>query len=664
MYRGSIGVSVCLPMLLSCLLLTGSAAAGPSHQAAMAVVENGQQISDTGNLTAAMAEYDSVEELYPEEYEAILWARFRKAECLTAGGRFGELLPVTEWIYVAIRDGKISNPDAVFWGASTHACSLDRNGQHGWEMAQTANLALDAYAGFADPDLGKKNAAGWLQYWKSKYFYEKEQYEWARTAAEQAWELAKEVKNGTLAAWSRLMIANALTGEGNLLLAHTVYEQCEEGYRPHEGETYRLYLMDGQMKCALDLGLHEDVRAMLMEAFEGQIGGAGLQIRAAQKYIQNCWERGAYEEAIVPLCIVRSSFQYLPVQGEWIERMWVHLRKQLGPQVLAQNLSDIDAAGTLSPAIGAAVKLQLADELVKMGLGEEVMQLCDAADGMCLDPRYAMTTRLLRAAAIEDTTPDAKLTAVDDLLPSCKDDPARASFILAEPRNRFWDQGPEAGGYGAWLDARKDLLPVGVYALDKCRWLREIAGDLEGALAMADLALTPQNSWQRIHAHAEKIVTLYRMDRDDEAEAAIENLFTECPGEAERDFGLYLAGESLCQSIDDKSSSLTDAADRANDPSEKMTLIKEAVAYRKSLGTRAADLFHRVLDRERSGESEVSDELRDRIAGRFITLGLEDEARVQGTILIEKDPDKYHTWTAFLDAMEMGDHDNWERGAR
>jgi hypothetical protein len=78
-------------MTFLCLgTLCAAVSAGPNHDAAIAIVHQGEAISGTGNLDAAMAEYARVEELYPEEYEAIAWAKYRTSECLVAGWRWEE----------------------------------------------------------------------------------------------------------------------------------------------------------------------------------------------------------------------------------------------------------------------------------------------------------------------------------------------------------------------------------------------------------------------------------------------------------------------------------------------------------------------------------------------------------------------------------------------
>ncbi len=535
---------VCLTVVFVATSLSNPIAlAGAAYDKAMAIVHNGESISSTGDLDAAMAEYARVEELYPEEFEAIAWARFRIAECLIAGWRWGDAREALQPVWNMIREGKIDNPDAKFWCAHRYAKCLSRT-EEKWYLAQVARKALDVYETYATPGAGMEEAAGWLNYWRAQHFCANEQYVWAREAAQAAWEIGKNVKNGTLAAWSRLLMADGLRGEGNLLLARQILDECDDRYAPHEGSVYRLYLHTSKAETKLDLGLAEDTRQDLMSALEGELGDAALRIRAALVYADDAIQRGATTEALGPLAVIKYSLRHVPLWGDQADERWERIRGRVPPEAFGAALSQLAAATTASACERAALKLALGEMEVVKGQNATASSLLDEAERLAEDKRYDISLRLLRALSVSDTTPEAKQQEIEALIAEKNDSPAFVEHLLGRIRAKIAVGIEGATAYATWLDSHQAILPRNIYLVEKGHCLRRNR-DLQGALSLADEALASADTWNRFEAHVDRIVALYLMRRDAEAERAVEAFLNETPDQGQRDYGLFKAGDAV-----------------------------------------------------------------------------------------------------------------------
>jgi hypothetical protein len=561
----------------------GNLCAGPFHDEAMEIVKQGENISDTGNLDAAMAEYDKVQSLYPEEHEAILWAKYRKSECLVAGYRWNEARGNAEWIWDAIQKGLIQDEDAKFWGAFQYARCLDHTGGE-WDLPKVADFVLETYTGYSSPDQTKQTAAGWCLYWRAKHLLELDEHGRAAQDAEQAWELAKAAGNGTLAAWSRLAIGDAVAGEGNLLLARSILDECEQNYAPYENGVYRVYLQMSQNQLDAALGLVTRSRDRLMTLLVDEKADAGSRIRSALEFVDAAMLAGATMEALAPLAIIHHSLRHVPIWGPMAEERWIRFRRQFQPSDLFTIVSGAEARGESDTIETQAVRLELCERLIELGATEEALRVCDTVEGSCSDDRFRVSLGLLRAQAQKPIESDSVRLAVEELLQHGIDDDSVASYLVGVVRHELWppvtedeqiydqamlavvqESGPNPEGledpvrlnllikkkvwestesepsFGEWLDSAKASLPLGVYGLEKTRWLRDRIDDCTAALSLANGILVSGDPRYRFDAYVEKIVCLYRLRRNAEAAAAVEEFFGEVLHDGQRDQGLYNA---------------------------------------------------------------------------------------------------------------------------
>jgi tetratricopeptide (TPR) repeat protein len=517
---------------------------GPDHDAAMAIIHVGEAISDTGKLDDAMAKYAEVEELFPQEYEAIAWARYRTSECLAAGWRWPEALSTMRWVWDRIEDGTITNAEVRFWGAFQFARCVDHGGEK-WFLAQIAAKTLEIYDAIPEPGAGMDEAAGWLHYWRARNFAQKEQYDWSWNAAEQAWEIANKTKNGTLAAWSRLVMGDSARGQGNLILAHEILEECDTGYAPHEDAVYRDYLQISKTETGLKLGLTEDVRDEIMRMLEDQVGPPDLRMKAVQTYAYDAIQRGATLEAILPLAVLRSSLLHVPVWGPKIEDQWQGFRRMIGEDRFMEALGALASEGDDSAIGRAAARIQLADEFISRGLGQDALQICSDVEGSCDDPRFTTTMRLLEAEAVSSVDPQARRNAVEQILHEDAKDPDMAAYLLGIARADLWEATPPDLTYGEWLHAQQSALPENTYRIEKAAWLRDQMKDYESALVLLDAVLASGDPSHRADASTEKIANLYLLGRDVEAEIAVEKFIETTPDRGTRDHALLLAAGKL-----------------------------------------------------------------------------------------------------------------------
>jgi tetratricopeptide (TPR) repeat protein len=511
---------------------TVSALAGPQHQAAMAIVHNGEQISDTGNLDAAIAEYDRVETLYPGEYEAIAWARYRLSEIYWAGERWMDAAAAVRWVWDRIQTGTIRREDQRFWCGYQYARCLSKLGVCS-VLSPVCRATLSVYDGWSQPDGGQQEAAGWMRYYLSQCEYSAGQFAGAQADANAAWEIGKAVHNGSLASWARLLEVRATMADGNLLLAEGVLNDCLNDYAPHMTEDYAAEVRVRLSNCQAMTGRFSAAHDAVIQLFTNPEVDEGLQAEALVRFAEAAIIESATAQALRTLALAKNAFGDILTWGDIAKARWNSLMKGQNGRVLLEQ-----ASTTGTGPERAAIELELARREFNTNA---VLARCDCAEGLSSDPRLGREIALLRA---ENGCSDP-LLIYEDLLAQADGNRALVKRLLNKVRRKKWNLSGE-DTYGAWLDQQRDSLPRDVYLLEKSKWFRGVVGDCAAALPLLQEAVcitgSPADRIEALHSLA---VAYYRTGDDTRARDVVQRMVHEICDPNERERALLLTAEWL-----------------------------------------------------------------------------------------------------------------------
>lgn len=520
----ALGVSLSLTLALSF-----PASGGPNHGAAMAEVERGAAICPTGNLDAAMEVFRGVEGQFPDEKEAVGWARWWHSNCLLAGGRRSEVAPLMSPIWSWATAGEITNPTTAFLFGHQLARVLDR----GNYLRSVCEKTMGFYGQIEAPGIQIEEKAGFLQVFLSRCYYATREYVRAAAAGQAAWERGEtlrrtvvpqaaadlDVKPHVLAAWGRLEQAKAELALDNILMAQVYLAECAEEYSPQMDPGYASEVDTFREDCRLRLGFTGEVRETLLQKLESTDPSIdrGLWLRTAWGFANEAYNREATAEAIAPMAVARTCYVAFPGWGIHIDLLWQ--RKIRGHTPNDLFIAELERQkDTRSALQRASIRIQLAEILAELNRGPEGLALLDEVPSLSTDPRINMSLRVARAHCEFPRDREAEVRAYEEVLAEATGNRGLISYAVGRVRDSYWWVGEPEGRYRDWLDRHEPILPSDLFRLEKSEWLREWGRDAGAALETVGPLL--KQGLTRWEAYVGQIVCLYRMNDDAGAAAA------------------------------------------------------------------------------------------------------------------------------------------------
>jgi tetratricopeptide (TPR) repeat protein len=530
-------------------LLCPPASAGPLHEAAMAEVQRGIALCPTGNLDAAMEIFKGVEQQFPDETEAIGWARYWHSNCLLAGWRLSEIPPLMEPVWEQVVAGEITSPTAAFLFGHQYARVLDT----GNYLRSVCERTTEFYEQLENPGVQIEEKAGFLQVFLSRCYHNTREFVNAAAAGEAAWEkgealrgtvdaetaAALDVKPTVLAAWGRLEQAKAELHQGNVLLAQVMLAECAEEYCLDMQRHYVSEVETAQEEARLQLGLSSEVRADLLEKLVStdEAIDKGLWLRATWHFANEAYNRGATEEAIAPMAVARTCYIAFPGWGLHIDLLWQRKIRGHTPNDLfiAELEREKDQGSHLERA---SMRIQLAEILAELNRGAEGLALLDEVPSVSTDPRLSMSLRVARAHCEFPGDLEAELTAYEEVLAADPGNRSLAEYVV-EQVSPYRHGKMREYEFGPWLDEAMAVLPDSVYRLTKVRWQRDFKQDYDGALELMEPLLLSGDPETVLRAKEQKAILLYGAHRDEEAQALVQDLEQSIVDVRRREDALY-----------------------------------------------------------------------------------------------------------------------------